>query len=164
MINILLGITAIVGNTAILIVLHKQTSLNQPSKVFLRNPVASDLCVGFVQLLFGAHGISILKRQWQICHLLYFFTRISGTISVAVSLWTITVISVDRLMALFLKFRYRQFIYFVGLGLGLGFPLVFQSQCNESTLYANHLHPSTVTPGFFSDCVTNTTKSQIFKK
>ena len=42
-IHILLGITAIVGNTLILIALHKNTSLHQPSKVLLRNLVASDL-------------------------------------------------------------------------------------------------------------------------
>ena len=51
-IYVLLGITAIVGNTLILIALHKNTSLHQPSKVLLRNLVASDLCVGFVQLAF----------------------------------------------------------------------------------------------------------------
>ena len=109
-INILLGITAIVGNTVILIALHKETSLHQPSKVLLRNLVASDLCVGFVQLLFGAYGISILQIRWQICHLLYFVAKLSGIISIAVSLWTITAISVDRLLALLLKFRYRQVV------------------------------------------------------
>ena len=48
-INILLGITAVVGNTVILIVLHKETSLNKTSKVLLRNLVASDLCVGLIR-------------------------------------------------------------------------------------------------------------------
>ena len=50
-INILLGITAVVGNTVILIALHKETLLHKPFKVLLRNLVASDLCVGFVQLI-----------------------------------------------------------------------------------------------------------------
>ena len=53
-IYILLGITAIVGNTLILIALHKETSLHRPSKVLLRNLVASDFCFGFVQLVYGA--------------------------------------------------------------------------------------------------------------
>ncbi|XP_044169136.1 melanocortin receptor 3-like [Acropora millepora] len=110
MINILLGITAIVGNTVILIALQKETSLHQPSKVLLRNLVASDLCVGFVQLAFGAYWISILQRRWQICRLLFFVLRPSSSILIAVSLWTITAISVDRLLALLLKFRYRQVV------------------------------------------------------
>ena len=101
MINILLGITAIVGNTVILIALHKETSLHKPFKVLLCNLVAGDLCVGFLQLAFDARLISILQRRWKICRLLYFVVRPLGTISIAVSLWTITAISIDRLLALF---------------------------------------------------------------
>ena len=62
-INILLGISAIVRNTVILIPLHKETPLNQASKVLLRNLVASDLCVGFVQIADGVNWISILQAK-----------------------------------------------------------------------------------------------------
>ena len=109
-IDILLGITAIVGNPVTLIALHKETSLHQPFKVLLRNLVASDLCVGFVQLLCGLYWISILQKRWRICRLLYFVSGIAGSISIAVSLWTITTTSVDRLLALLLKLRYRQVV------------------------------------------------------
>ena len=109
-INILLGITAIVGNTVILIALHKETSLNQASKVLLRNLVASDLFVGFVQLVFGARFISILQGRWKICRILFSVSGIAGIISITVSSWTITAISVDRLLALLLKLRYRQVV------------------------------------------------------
>ena len=109
-IDILLGITAIVGNIVILIALHKQTSLNPASKVLLRNLVASDLCVGFVQIADGVRGISILQGQWQICRLLYLVTAIAASISITVSLWTITAISVDRLLALLLRLRYKQVV------------------------------------------------------
>ena len=109
-IYIFLGITTIVGNTLILIALHKNTSLHQPSKVLLRNLVASDLCIGFVQLLYGALGISILQGWWQICHHLFDVNNIAASISITVSLWTITAISVDRLLALLLKPRYRQVV------------------------------------------------------
>ena len=109
-IDTLLGITAIVGNIVILIALHKQTSLNPASKVLLRNLVGSDLCVGFVQIADGVRGISILQGQWQICRLLYLVTAIAASISITVSLWTITAISVDRLLALLLKLRYRQVV------------------------------------------------------
>ena len=60
-INMLLGVAAVVGNTVILIALHKETSLHKPSKVLLRSLVASDLCVGFVQLVFVAYVISIRR-------------------------------------------------------------------------------------------------------
>ena len=109
-ISVLLGITAIVGNTLILIALHKNTSLHQPSKALLRNLVASDLCIGFVQLLYGALGIFIVQGWWQTCHLLFLVNGIAANISTTVSLWTITAISVDRLLALLLKLRYRQVV------------------------------------------------------
>ncbi|XP_015765042.1 PREDICTED: adenosine receptor A2a-like isoform X1 [Acropora digitifera] len=109
-VSLLLGITAIVGNTLILIALHKNTSLHQPSKALLRNLVASDLCVGFVQLVHGAVGISILQGWWQMCHLLFLVNAIASNISITISLWTITAISVDRLLALLLKLRYRRVV------------------------------------------------------
>ena len=109
-INILLGITAIVGNTVILIALHKETSLSQASKVLLRNLVASDLCVGFVQIAQGVKWISTLHGRWQICRLLCSVCGIAASISITVSLLTITAISVDRLLALLLKLRYRQVV------------------------------------------------------
>ena len=109
-INILLGITAIIGNTVILIALCKETSLHKPSKVLLRNLVVSDLCVGFVQLVFGAREISILQGRWQTCRHLYMVVGIAANISITVSLFTITAISVDRLLALLLKLRYRQVV------------------------------------------------------
>ena len=62
-INTLFAITAFVGNTVILIVLHKETSLHQPSKALIRNLVASDVCVSFVELVFVAYWISILQER-----------------------------------------------------------------------------------------------------
>ena len=110
LIYILPHITANVGNTLILIALHKETSLYRPSKVLLRNLVASNLCIGLVQLIYGAVGISIRQGWWQICRLVFFVNGIAANISITVSLWTITAISVDRLLALLLKLRYRQLV------------------------------------------------------
>ena len=76
----------------------------------LRNLIASDFCIGFVQLVYGGLGISTLQGWWQICHLLFFVNSMSGSISITVSLWIITAISVDRLLALLLKLRYRQVV------------------------------------------------------
>ena len=108
--NILLAITAIVGNTLILLAPHKETSLHLPSKALLRNLVASDLCVGFVEAVFVAYWVSILQGQRQICHYFYLAYIIGAYISIPVSLWTLAAISVDRLLALFLGLRYRQVV------------------------------------------------------
>ena len=109
-INIPLGITATVGNTVILIALHKETSLHNPSKVLLYNLVVSDICAGLVQFAFGARGISILQGRWGTCRHLYLVFGLAGNISIPVSLCTVTAISVDRLLALLLQLRYRQVV------------------------------------------------------
>ena len=109
-INTLLAITAIGGNTLILIALHKANSLHQPSKVLIRNLVASDLCVGLVELLLVGKWISILQKHWQNCHYFYFAYIMGAYVSIAVSLCTLTVISIDRLLALSLGLSYRQFV------------------------------------------------------
>ena len=62
-INTVLAITTVVGNTVVLIALHKETSLHRPSKILLRNLVASDLCVGFVELPLVGNCISMLQEQ-----------------------------------------------------------------------------------------------------
>lgn len=107
-INLLLAITAITGNTLILFALHKESRLHQPSKALLRNLVATDICVGFVQLASVGYWVSIVQEQWKTCHSFYFIRNIGAIVSVSVSLYTISAISVDRLLALLLGLRYRQ--------------------------------------------------------
>ncbi|KAK2573409.1 hypothetical protein P5673_001059 [Acropora cervicornis] len=101
-INTVLAITAIVGNTLILMALHKEISLHRPSKVLIRNLVASDLCVGFAELATVAQWISILQERWQICGCFFLAHSMISITSIAVSLWTLAAISVDRLLALLL--------------------------------------------------------------
>ncbi|XP_044168583.1 melanocortin receptor 3-like [Acropora millepora] len=109
-INAVLAITALVGNTVVLIALHKETSLHRPSKTLLRNLVASDLCVGFTQLSLVSNWISMLQKQWQICQFFLQANLVMGIICGAVSLCTLVAISVDRLLALLLGLRYRQVV------------------------------------------------------
>ena len=46
--NIFLSIAALLGNTLILVALHKETSLHPPSKLLYRNLAITDLCVGII--------------------------------------------------------------------------------------------------------------------
>ena len=109
-INTVLAITAIVGNALILVALCRETSLHLPSKVLIRNLVASDLSVGFVELVFVGYWVSILQEQWQICQYFYLAYVTGAYISLTVSLWTLAAISVDRLLALLLGLGYRQVV------------------------------------------------------
>ena len=108
--NIILAIAAIVGNTLILIALQKETSLHPPSKVLFRSLASTDLCVGMIQPLYAVYWLSVVHKRWQICHYIFVLQSVSGTILIGVSLATITAISVDRLLALLLGVGYRQVV------------------------------------------------------
>ena len=100
--NIFLAFTATLGNTLILIELHKVSSIHPPTKCLLRCLAMTDFCVGIiVQPLFAAE---IASGNWHILELpLSFFTLFSC----GFSLTTAIAISVDRLLALLLGLRYR---------------------------------------------------------
>ena len=109
--NSFLALTAFVENTLILVALHKESSLYPPSKVLLRNLATTDLCVGLiVEPLWVAYLISFLKERWSIFRHAFVVFNIIGHILCGVSLFTLTVISLDRLLALLLGLRYRQVV------------------------------------------------------
>ena len=110
-INLFLSITAFLGNTLILVALHKDTSIHPPSKLLYRNLAITDLCVGIiVEPLTVAYWISVVNRRWDICYYAYLTGYFAGVTLCSVSLITLTAISVDRLLALLLGLRYRQVV------------------------------------------------------
>ena len=108
--NIVLAITSLVGNTLMLFAFNKESSLHPPSKVLLRSLVASDLCIGIMEPLYVTYLMSLASERWAMCQNIVLVRSIAITISFAVSLLTITAISVDRLLALLLGLRYRQVV------------------------------------------------------
>ena len=111
MLNGFVAITAFLGNTLILVALHKETSLHAPSKLLFRNLATTDLCVGLiVEPVYVTYVISTLNEPWNICRYVFAVLSITGYILSGVSLCTLTAISVDRLLALLLGLRYRQVV------------------------------------------------------
>ena len=109
--NSFLAITAFLGNTLILVALHKESSLHAPSKFLFRNLATTDLCVGLiVQPVSVGYYISALRKRMDICRYAFDIGYITGLILCGVSLYTLTAISVDRLLALLLRLRYRQVV------------------------------------------------------
>ena len=110
--NSFVAITAFLGNTLILVALHKESSLHPPSKRLFRNLAATDLCVGIIvePLFVHTYLISALNEGWNICRYTFLLMNITGGILCGVSLLTLTAISVDRLLALLLGLRYRQVV------------------------------------------------------
>ena len=111
--NIFLSITSFLGNTLILVALHKESSLHPPSKLLFRSLATTDLCVGIiVEPLVVTYFMSVINERWNICRYAYVVAFVTGYILGSVSLFTLTAISVDRCLALLLGLRYRQVVTF----------------------------------------------------
>ena len=110
-VNIFLSITAFLGNFLILVALNKETSLHPPSKLLYRCLATTDLLVGLVsQPLVATFWMSVVHKHWSLCRHARDATYISSYALCGVSLFTLTAISVDRLLALLLGIRYRQIV------------------------------------------------------
>ena len=110
-VNIFLSITAFLGNTLILIALHKESFLHPPSKLLFRCLATTDLCVGIIaEPLVVTYWMSVVTQRWNICRYAQASIFVAGHVLCSVSLLTLTAISVDRLLALLLGLRYRQLV------------------------------------------------------
>ena len=114
--NGFVAITAFLGNTLILVALHKESSLHSPSKLLFCNLATTDLCVGIIaKPLYITYLISALEQRWNICRYAFVIFHTTSHILCGVSLFTLTAISVDRLLALLLGLRYRQVVTLKGI-------------------------------------------------
>ena len=103
--NVFLAFTATLGNTLILITLHKVSSIHPPTKFLLGCLAMTDFCVGvIVQPLSVAFSMETAIVRWRIR---YLTLAILSFTFCGFSLTTATAISVDRLLALLLGLRYR---------------------------------------------------------
>ena len=108
-VNIFLSITAFLGNFLILVALNKESSLHPPSKLLYRCLATTDLLVGlFTQPLAATYWMSVVHKNWSLCRYAMDAIYTSSYALCGVSFFTLTVISVDRLLALLLGIRYRQ--------------------------------------------------------
>ena len=112
--HIFLSIATVLGNAVILAALHKESSLNSPSKLLYSCLAVSDLLVG---LIVGP-AVAVHFMMWSVdigqlvdlCMYSGAIIILSFTVLTLVSLVTLTVISVDRLLALSLGLRYRHVV------------------------------------------------------
>ena len=111
--NMVLTISSTLGNTVILAALSKASSLHSPSKILLRSLALTDLSVGLLaEPLFVTFLISLEKESKNICSQIIVIGVFIDICFSLLSLFTLTAISVDRLLALLLGIRYRQVVTF----------------------------------------------------
>ena len=107
--NIFLSVTASLGNALILVALSKETSLHPPTKLLFRCMAVTDLFAGLISQPLFAHAIiaRIAKTNYRDSDKGFIVT---GFILCGISVLTSTAISVDRLLALMLRLRYRHVV------------------------------------------------------
>ena len=109
--NTFVALSAILENALILVALRRESSLHPPSKLLYRNLAITDLGVGMVVVpLRMAYWFSVVIKSWDICYYTDLICYAAGYVICVVSLSTLTVISVDRLLALKLGLRYKQVV------------------------------------------------------
>ena len=107
-INVLFAVSAIFLNCTVIFVIWKTRSLHAPSNIFVVGLAVSDLAVGLiVQPLFVATIMSGFRREFSTyCSLRLTMETTAFSISGA-SFLTLTIVSVERLLALRLHLRYQ---------------------------------------------------------
>ena len=111
--NIVLSITASLGNALILVALHKESSLHPPTKLLFRCLAITDLCVGVIsQPLFAISLLSSVTTgmNWKVSYYMDKLYISSSFALCGVSLLASSAVSVDRLQALLSRLRYRQVV------------------------------------------------------
>ena len=108
-VNVILSLTAILGNSLILVSLRKECYLHPPSKLLYRCLATTDLLIGLIsQPLFAIYWISIANEHWNLCRYIRDAALVTSYAFCCLSLFTMMSISVDRLLALLLGLRYKQ--------------------------------------------------------
>ena len=110
--NTFLSITASLGNSLILIALHKVSVMHPPTELLFRCLAVTDLCVGVISqpLCVTYLLIAVTKINYHVLFYVDSVQHASSFILCGVSFFTSTAISVDRLLALTLGLRYRHVV------------------------------------------------------
>ena len=107
--NIPFSVTAFLGNVLIIIALQKPSSFRPSSKLLLGCLAVTDLGVGLVAQPLRVIYLTSTEES-KFCYYVWALYNTLGLIFCGVSLLTLTVISIDRLLALMLGLRYRHVV------------------------------------------------------
>ena len=105
------ALTAILGNGIVMLVIYKTRELHSPSFTLLFCLVASDFLVGLVaQPCFVAYKVAKLLDNFSTYCKLRIIQFFCGWITSGVSLFTLSGVCIDRLLALTLHLRYNSLV------------------------------------------------------
>ena len=109
--SVALSLVTFFGNLLILVVLQSVSSIHPPSKALFQCLSITDLGVGLIcQPLFISYLWAIEERNWSFCRTMEGLAITASAVFCGQSITTLTALSVDRLLALQLRLRYRHVV------------------------------------------------------
>ena len=109
--NCLFSLVTCLGNFLIVFTIGKTQELHSPTFILLGCLAVSDLLVGLIcQPFFVAHKIAELKENFAVFCTLKVLQSLSAWITAGVSLFILTAVLIDRLLALTLHLRYNTIV------------------------------------------------------
>ena len=151
--NVLLSFTATFGNIVIAISLRKTSSLHAPSKALYFGLALSDLGVGLIgHPLYLAYLLAEMNSKGESSNsysALYTTHNVLSVFLCAVSLLTMTAISVDRLLALRLKFRYKETVTLRRVTMTLVFSYILSAVMSSAYMWNYPLYLGATYGGIF---------------
>ena len=110
--NIFISITATIGNLVVLLTIWRSPHLHSPSKTLLFGLALSDLCVGLASEPLNVGFQAVLfnnSSKLTSCTLIKIRILVFAILT-GVTLLTVTAMSVDRYLAIYLHLRYDQVV------------------------------------------------------
>lgn len=110
-VNSVFSVTAVLGNFLIILAYQRTPSLHCPANTLLCCLALSDFTVGLVaQPSFVAHKIGEIQHNLNVYCATRIITETSGYITCGVSILTLTAISIERYLAVYLHLRYNEIV------------------------------------------------------
>ena len=107
-INAVCAVIAMFGNALVIISIWRTSSLHSPSNVLICSLSISDFLVGFIsQPSFVVMNVAVIRGSFDLFCRMYVVHLLSGGAFATASPVTLTVMSVDRYVALHLHMRYN---------------------------------------------------------
>ena len=129
-------LTALVGNTIVIIALWRIKSMNSATKALFYGLAFSDLATGLNQPLFFAYMLGVAwDNAWRYCTVALPFS-LTALFFIMVSVWTLSTIAVDRYLALHLLTRYKTVVTVKLIVAALVLGWLISAFCTVSRLFS----------------------------
>ena len=133
--SIICSVTALVGNTIVILALWRSKSMHSATKALFYSLAISDLATGLTQPLFVAYLLGAAwDNAWLYCTVALPFSLMTSFFSM-VSLWTLSIIAVDRYLALHLLTRYKTVVTVKLIVLALVLGWLISAFCMVSVIF-----------------------------